>query len=223
MPYNLILITIMILPILILFGQTLPISWSQSYCTYDIAEVYLPNEYSLGFGIDNFCIYCDNGDTICYDERRFDIWTRVGLSKKTEIEIKYSYPTCGLMSIKYQFLQSYLSGAFKFGFGYMKGTREGYITDYVYDFYPMFIFSKDLIKDIKFCLAPKIIYSIHTRDRQEHSDRPPRHIFQYGFCIGLALGKNVQLLPETNWLWGNNMGVHYIVNQFGIGVNLVIH
>lgn len=214
---------LLILSCLSICAQDLPSSWSQSYSTYDIAESYLPDEYTIGFGIDNYCIYCFTGDTLNYDERKFDIWTRFGLFKKTEMEIKYSYPTCGLISLKYQFLQKYLTSAFKFGFGYMKGTREGLITDYVYDFYPTLLLNKNLFSNIKLYLAPKIIYSIHARDRQEHSDRPPRYIFQYGFGIGLALGKRFQLLPETNWLAGNNQGVRYIVNQFGIGANLKIN
>ena len=207
---------------LLLFSQDLPDSWSQSYGTYDIGIVYTSVAYSLGFALNNYCIYCHNGDTIAYDERRFDIFARLGVFKKTEMEIKYSYPTCGVVAIKYQFLEDYIDAALKLGFGYMKGTRAGLITDYVYDFYPTLIFSKNLYKSGMFYFAPKIIYSIHTRDRQEHSDRTPRHIFQYGFGIGFALGNNFVVFPETNWLWGNNEGLKYTVNQFGIGVNLKI-
>jgi len=207
------------LPFLSLFGQALPVDWSQSYCTFDIGEVLKVNESAIGFAIDNYCIYCSHAETLSYDERRFDIWARIGVFKKYEIELKYSYPTAGLVSIKYQFLQGYLSGAFKSGFGYMKGTRQGYITDYVYDFYPTIIFTKGIAGNLKFFYAPKIIYSIHTRDRQEHTDRPPEYIFQYGHCLGLVFGKKFMFLPEVNWLWGNNMGTRYMVNQFGIGVN----
>lgn len=207
----------------VLFSQDLPDSWSQSYCTYDVGAAHAPATYSLGFGIDNYCIYQHDNDTIAYDERRFDIFARLGLFKKIEMEIKYSYPTSGILGIKYQLLENYIDAALKLGFGYMKGTRVGTITDYVYDFYATFIFSKPFYKNAALYIAPKIIYSIHARDRQEHSDRAAVHIFQYGFGIGVALGKNFVLLPETNWLWGDNEGVSYIVNQFGIAVNLRIN
>ena len=203
-----------------LFSQNLPISWSQSYCTFDIARVYKSGEYSIGFGIDNYCIY--GLDSLAYDERRFDIFAKLGLFKKSEIEIKYSYPTCGLIAIKYQFLNGYVNTAFKLGFGYMKGTKIGMITDYVFDFYPTLIFSKNFFKGVKVYYAPKIIYSIHVKDRQEHSDRAPRHIFQFGHSIGLSIGDKFSILPETNWLFGNNEGVKYTVQQFGLGVNLKI-
>ncbi|UCG91537.1 MAG: hypothetical protein JSV97_10715 [candidate division WOR-3 bacterium] len=207
----------------IVFSQDFPDSWSQSYCTYDIGVAHAAATYSLGFGIDNYCIYERDNDTIAYDERRFDIFARLGLVKKIEMEIKYSYPTSGIVGIKYQLLENYIDGALKLGFGYMKGTRVGKITDYVFDFYSTFIFSKRFYKNVALYIAPKIIYSIHARDRQEHSDRAAVHIFQYGFCIGVALGKNFVILPETNWLYGDNEGVSYVVNQFGIGVDLKIN
>jgi hypothetical protein len=202
-------------------AQNLPDSWSQSYCTYDIGETIEVGAYSLGFGVNNYCIY--RLDSLNYDERRFDLFAKIGILKNTEFEIKYSYPTSGLIAIKYQFLREITETAFKLGFSYMKGTRVNFITDYVYDFYPTLIVSKNLYKSIKFFIAPKIIYSIHTRDRQEHSEREPQHIFQYGFGLGFSIGKNFTLLPETNWLHGDNMGTEYIVNQFGLGVNLRIH
>ncbi|MEO0185173.1 MAG: hypothetical protein ABIL20_05190, partial [candidate division WOR-3 bacterium] len=121
--------------VLFILTQNLPITWSQSYCTYDEAHSIVGGEYTLGFGIDNYCIYSGTHDTIAYDERRFDIWARTGLGKKFEFELKYSYPTAGVISIKYQLLDKIIASAFKVGFGYMKGTRIGYITDYVYDFY----------------------------------------------------------------------------------------
>lgn len=210
-----------------LFSQNFPSSWSQSYCTYDIAEVHESSEYSLGFGIDNYCIYNRPGehanDTVAYDNREFDLFAKLGLFKRTEVEIKYSYPTSGLVAIKYQFLNKYIDGALKLGFGYMKGTRTGFITDYVFDFYPTLILSKNLYKEITFYIAPKIIFSIHTRDRQEQSDRKPIYIFQYGYGVGLSIGDKFSILPETNWLFGNNSGVLYTVHQFGVGVNLRIH
>lgn len=206
----------------ILFSQDFPDAWSQSYCTYDIGEAIEPGKYSFGFGIDNYCIYDRDHDTIAYDERRFDIFAKLGLFRKIEMEIKYSYPTTGIIAIKYHLLDEYIDAALKFGFGYMKGTRSGKITDYVFDFYPALILSKQFYKNWTLYFTPKIIYSIHARDRQEHSDRAPVYIFQYGFGIGVALGKNFVVLPETNWLWGDNEGVLYIVNQFGIGVNLKI-
>ncbi len=204
-------------------AQNLPIFWSQSYCTYDEAQTLAPSCWTIGFGIDNYCLYSPNGDSIAYDERRFDIWARLGIFKKSEFEIKYSYPTAGLCSIKYLFLDGFLKTAFKFGFGYMKGTRVGFTTDYVYDFYGTLLIEKGLFKDVKFIYAPKMVYSVHTRDRQEHSTRPPRHILQYGHCLGLPFGGRFVFVPEVNWLWGNNEGVHYIVNQFGIGVNLKLN
>jgi hypothetical protein len=207
----------------LLFSQELPSDWSQSYCTYELGKVNEVNEYSIGFGVDNYCIYAPTRDTICYDQRRFDAFAKLGLFKNTEAELKYTTPTCGILSVKYQFFRKYLDASVKIGFGYMKGTRQGYITDYVFDFYPGFIFSKRLIKNINFYFAPKTIYSIHTRDRQEHSSRPPRYIFQYGWGIGFSIGDEFSFSPESNWLFGNNMGKRYTVNQFGIGVNLKIH
>uniref|UniRef100_A0A7C4XUX3 Outer membrane protein beta-barrel domain-containing protein n=1 Tax=candidate division WOR-3 bacterium TaxID=2052148 RepID=A0A7C4XUX3_UNCW3 len=200
----------------------LPDSWSQSYCTYDLVQRLDVNEYAIGFGIDNFCLYSKTGDSIAYDERRFDIWAGLGILPKTEIEIKYSYPTAGLFSIKHVFLNKSMRGAIKPGFGYMKGTRSGFITDYVYDFYGTVILERTIFYKIRFLLAPKMVFSIHTRDRQEHSTRPPRYILQYGFGLGTALGERLIFQPETNWLWGNNQGINYIVNQFGIGVNIKI-
>lgn len=208
--------------ILFILTQNLPITWSQSYCTYDEAQNLNPGNYSIGFGINNYCIYSGTNDTIAYDERRFDIWVRVGLLRKSEFELKYSYPTAGLISIKYHFFENFISSALKFGFGYMKGTRINYITDYVYDFYGILLTEKHLINGIKFLYAPKIIYSMHYRDRQEHSDRPPRYISHIGHCFGFALGKDIIFMPEINWLWGNNEDTKYMVNQFGIGANLKI-
>jgi hypothetical protein len=206
-----------------LVSQNLPDSWSPSYCTYDIGTVHATGKYSLGFGIDNYCIYNSDGDTIPYDERRFDIFATLGLWKNIEVELKYSFPTAAVIAIKYRFLHGIYDAAFKIGFGYMKGTRRGYITDYVYDFYPTLIVSKHLCANWLIYCAPKIIYSVYTRDRQEHSNRAPRHVLQYGVGVGLKIGRAFSVFPEINWLWGNNEGVHYIVNQFGVGVNLNIH
>jgi hypothetical protein len=105
----------------------------------------------------------------------------------------------------------------------MKGTRVNFITDYVFDFYPALILSKMLFKDVQVYYAPKIIYSIHPRDRQEHSTREPRNIFQYGHGIGIAFGRNFMIMLEGNWLFGDNESIDYTVNQFGIGVNLALH
>jgi len=208
--------------LLIILDQNLPIVWSQSYCTYDEACVLNPGKYSIGFGVDNYYIYSGTNDTIPYDERRFDIWTRAGIFKKLEFELKYSYPTAGVISIKYHLFDKFINSSFKFGFGYMKGTRINYITDYVYDFYGTLFLEKDIICGIKFLYAPKIIYSMHYHDRQEHSTRPPRYILHLGHCFGFYLGTKFVFMPEINWLWGNNNGIKYMVNQFGIGVNLKI-
>jgi hypothetical protein len=210
----------------IIFSQDFPISWSQSYCTYDLANVHEPGHYSLGFSLDNYCIYTPHGehsnDTIAYDQRRFDIFAKLGLFNKTELEIKYSYPTSGIIAFKYRFIKGYVDLAFKLGFAYMKCTRIGKITDYVFDFYPTFILSKEVFKNVKIFLAPKIIYSIHIKDRQEHSEREPRYIFQYGYGFGFSIGDKFSIIPETNWLFGNNMGAIYSVHQFGLGINLNI-
>ncbi len=208
--------------IFFLITQNLPFTWSQSYSTFDNAECLKPGFFSLGFGIDNYCIYSGTNDTIAYDERRFDIWVKTGIIKRLEFELKYSYPTAGLISLKYGLLDKIISSALKFGFGYMKGTRVNYITDYVYDFYGYLLLKKDLAKVIEFLYTPKVIYSIHCRDRQEHSERPPRHIYHFGHCIGLGIGSKIKFIPEINWLWGNNEGINYMVNQFGIGANLKI-
>jgi hypothetical protein len=209
--------------ILFIINQNLPITWSQSYSTYDCASVLKQKEYSIGFGIDNYCIYSGTNDTIAYDERRFDIWAKKGLGRKFEIGLKYSYPTAGLISIKKQFLDKALKCAFKFSFGYMKGTRVGYITDYVYDFYGYLFLERGLAKGMKFVYTPKFIYSMYYRDRQEHSDRKPRYITHIGHCLGLNLGEGFEFIPEINWLWGKNEETNYMVNQFGIGVNLIIN
>jgi hypothetical protein len=205
-----------------LFSHDFPLTWSQSYCTYDIAEALQSGEYSLGFGINNYCIWAPDGDTINYDERKFDIFANLGIFKHAEIEIKYSYLTSGLIAIKYQFFTKRISAAFKFGFGYMKGTRVNKITDYIFDFYPTLILSTHLTRNVALYFAPKAIYSLHIRDRQEQSDRAPGHIFQRGFGFGVAIGNEFSIRPETNWLFGNNEGVTYTVIQFGIGVNLKI-
>lgn len=216
---------ITLLPVLffiMLFSQDLPDAWSQSYCTYDRATVDAPGHYSFGFAVDNFALYSDDPDTVSYDERRFDIFAKLSISRRIEVELKYSSPTAGLVAGKYQFLAGRMNGAFKLGFGYMKGTRIGYVTDYVFDFYPTIIMSKKLYRQIGLYLAPKCIYSVHPRDTREHSNREPRHIFQYGYGIGLMIGDKFRIMPEANWLFGNNRGVRYTVNQFGIGVNLKI-
>jgi len=187
-----------------------------------MATAYDRGEYSLGFAVDNYTIYTDTPDSASYDTRRFDIFARLGILRNAELEIKYSSPTCGVVSGKYQFIDNYINTAFKLGFGYMKGTRVGKITDYVFDFYPTLLLSKDFSKNIGFFFAPKIIYSLHMKDRQEHSEREPRHIFQYGYGVGFVLGDRFAVLFEGNWLFGNNMGVEYTVNQFGLGVNLMI-
>ncbi len=213
----------MLVMLLIILNQNLPIGWSQSYCTFDQARVLNPNFYSLGFGFDNYCIYSSTHDTIAYDERRFDIWARIGILKRAEFELKYSYPTAGVISIKYLLFESIVAVALKSGFGYMKGTRTGYITDYVYDFYGNIFIEKCITNKIKFVYTPKFIYSMHFRDRQEHTDRPPNFIPQFGHCISLAIGKNFVMLPEANWLWGKNKEVNYMVNQYGLGVNISIN
>lgn len=207
----------------ILFCQSLPDVWSQSYCTYDIAELHRPGEYSLGFAIDNFALYGGTFDSTAYDTRRFDIFAKLGVFRNAEFEIKFSSPTAGVIACKYKCYTGFIDAAAKIGFGYMKGTRIGFITDYVFDFYPTLIFSKQIFENIRVYYAPKIIYSIHPRDRQEHSTREPRHIFQYGHGIGLSFGNNFTIMPEGNWVFGDNEGTKYTVNQFGLGVNLRIH
>jgi len=69
-----------------LLGEQLPIEWSQSYCTYDIARVHAPGSYSFGFGVDNFTLYDAERDTIPYDTRRFDLFATLGILKRTEVE-----------------------------------------------------------------------------------------------------------------------------------------
>jgi hypothetical protein len=212
-----------VLTVVPLLGQNLPVSWSQSYCTYDLAETHDIGQYSLGFGIDNYCIFSRQGDTTAYDERRFDIFAKLGVIKNTELEVKYSYPTAGVVAFKYRFYANFLHAALKLGMGYMKGTRTGYITDYVFDFYPTLIFSKNLYSKIDIYFAPKLLYSFHPRDRQEHSLREPTHIFHYGFGMGVAFGDRFRILPEINWLYGSINEASYIVSQFGIGVDLLIN
>ncbi len=204
-------------------AQNLPGTWSQSYCVYDIADPYSSGSYGLGLGINNFCLYNDP-DSTSYDERRFDLWARLGLFRRAELELKYSYPTAGLISLKYLCFSCPRFGdaSLKLGAGYMKGTREGWITDYVYDFYPNLLISTRTYRSMMVYLASKIIYSLHTRDIQEHSNRPAREIFQYGYGIGFAFGSVFKIMIESNWHWGNNEGVHYMVNQFGIGVASLI-
>ncbi|UCC12442.1 MAG: hypothetical protein JSW02_02595 [candidate division WOR-3 bacterium] len=207
---------------LLIIAQTLPADWSQSYCTYDVPEVFEPGEYGIGFAIDNYTIYSGVADTVAYDTRRFDIYASYGLFKNVEVGVKYSYPTAGVLEAQYQFLHGKYASAIKLGFGYMKGTREGYITDYVYDVYPTLLLGLCAKKCIKLYWAPKIIYSLHMRDRQEDSDRQPVSVFQYGHGVGLKIGDRFAFMPEANWLFGVNEGVKYTVNQFGLGVMLEI-
>jgi hypothetical protein len=177
----------------------------------------------LGFAIDNFALYSGTNDSTAYDTRRFDIFAKLGVFRDAELEIKFSSPTAGVIAGKYKFCTGIIDAAVKIGFGYMKGTRIGFVTDYVFDFYPTLIFSKRIFENIKVYYAPKIIYSIHPKDRQEHSTREARHIFQYGHGIGLSFGNNFTIMPEGNWVFGDNEGTKYTVNQFGVGVNLRIH
>lgn len=204
------------------FAESLPIEWSQSYCTYDIARVHEPGHYSFGFAVDNFTLYDAERDTIPYDTRRFDLFATLGVLKRTEVELKFSSPTAGVIAGKYQFLTGRADAALKLGFGYMKGTRVGYVTDYVFDMYTTLIVNGRFYKTLGFYIAPKIIYSIHPRDTREHSDREPRNIFQYGWGIGLTVGDNFMIMPESNWLFGDNEGIIYTVNQFGVAVRLRI-
>lgn len=203
-----------------LLGQQLPLEWSQSYSTYDIAGVHDPGAYSFGFAIDNYALYSSSSDSIAYDTRRFDIFARIGVFKNFEFEIKFSSPTSGVIAGKYKFWSGFLDAAFKIGFGYMKGTRIGFLTDYVFDFYPTLFFTRKISEKIKIYYAPRIIYSVHPRDRQEHSTREPRDIFQFGHGLGIAIGDDFMIMPEGNWLFGDNEGVKYTVNQFGLGVSL---
>lgn len=202
------------------YGQNWPNTWSQSYGTYDVATAITPGAYALGFSVNNYCLY-NHGeeDTIAFDERKFDIWAKVGIIKDLEFELKYSSPTCALLGVKFQFGHGQWRTAGKVSVGYMKGTREGQITDYVYDIYPTVLVDRMICRNLRLFAAPKAIYSIHARDRQEHSERPHRFISQHGFGLGLAIGTEFVILPETNWLWADNEGVDYLVNQFGIGVN----
>jgi hypothetical protein len=205
-----------------LAAQNLAQTWTQSYGTYDQATAIKAGSYALGFSVNNYCLYDPNDDSTAYDERRFDLWARIGLFRNAEFELKFSSPTCAVLDLKYCFLNGSLNGAFKLGFGYMKGTRVNYLTDYVYDLYPTLLLTTRRFGPARLNLAPKMIYSIHQRDRQEHTTRPVRHIVQYGFGAGLELGEDFSIRPETNWLWADNEGVNYIVNQFGIGVQLLI-
>jgi hypothetical protein len=207
----------------LLSAQSLPSEWSQSYSTFDCAPVHVPGSYSLGFGIDNYALYGAEPDSVSYDTRRFDIFAHVGVFKNAELELKFSYPTNGIIAIKYLILNGWADASLKFGFSYMKGTRSSYMTDYVFDFYPTCIITKAISKGICIYVAPKIIYSMYPRDRQEHSDREPRNILQYGHGIGMMFGEEFQVMIEGNWLFGNNEGLHYTVNQYGIGVNALIH
>jgi hypothetical protein len=203
-------------------SQNLPQTWSQSYGTFDRAPACAAGSYALGFSVNNYCLYDPRDDSTAYDERRFDIWARTGLFRNAEFELKYSSPTCAVVGFKYCFLNGSFFGAFKLGFGYMKGTRVNYLTDYIYDFYPALLLTTRRLGPVRFMLAPKMIYSIHQRDRQEHTTRPLRQIVQYGFGAGLELGEGFTIHPETNWLWADNEGVTYVVNQFGIGVDFLI-
>ncbi len=203
-------------------AQTLPVDWSQSYCTYDVPDVFDQGEYGIGFSVNNYTIYSSELDTQAYDTRRFDIYAAYGVLKNVEVGLKFSYPTAGVAEAQYQFLHGKFAGALKFGFGYMKGTREGYITDYVYDFYPTLLLGLGLKEYIRFYWAPKVIFSLHARDRQEVSDRQPVSVFQYGYGIGFKIGKRFAFMPEANWLFGTKEGVKYTVNQFGLGVMLEI-
>ena len=216
--------TALILTPLLLFSQHLPLEWSQSYGTYDRPVVHQPGGYSLGFSINNYAFYEHEEDTdsTAYDTRRFDIFAQLGIVKNTELEFKFSYPTCGVVSVKYLIAKGEAGIAIKAGFGYMKGTRTGFITDYVLDFYPTLLLSYELNEHILLYGAPKIIYSIHIRDQEENSEREPRHIFQYGPGIGVAINNDFSVMIESNWLWGNNEGIRYVANQFGLGINLKI-
>jgi hypothetical protein len=204
------------------FCQHLPLEWSQAYGTYDVAHVHDPGEYSFGFAINNYALYGAAEDSVAYDTRRFDLFAKVGVFKNTEFEIKFASPTSGVIAGKYNFWSGFLDAAFKFGIGYMKGTRSNYVTDYVFDVYPTMILSTVVYKTIGVFYAPKLIYSIHTRDRQEHSDRAPRQIFQYGHCLGIYTTGDFSFMCEGNWLSGNNEGVKYVVNQFGLGIYIKI-
>jgi len=206
----------------ILSGQTLPITWSQCYGTYDQPQVCLSGSYALGFGVNNFAMYDPDNDSVAYDERRFDIWGKYGLGQGWEFELKYAYPTCLVMAAKREFLSFPLGAAAKLGFGYMKGTRSNYLTDYVYDIYPGFILDRVITGSLRVYASPRAIISIHQKDRQEHTTRPMRFITQYGFGLGLRLGGDFAVATESNWFWANNEDVTYIVNQFGIGINAII-
>ncbi|OGC43777.1 hypothetical protein A2Y85_04550 [candidate division WOR-3 bacterium RBG_13_43_14] len=210
---------IILLPFMLSFAQFLPDVWSQSYCTYDIAEVMPVNGYSLGFSINNYCLWSHDPDSVSYDQRRFDLFAHLTLAHKLEFGIKYSYPTSGILELKYQYLSDPLNGAVKLGISYMKGTRIGLITDYVFDIYPTLVFDKPITSMIGVYIAPKVIYSIHLRDRQEHSTRPPHYLFQYGLGLGFYFGNRFIIMPESNWLRGRDEG-DYTINQFGLAVKL---
>ena len=79
--------TLYIISSVFLFSQDFPTSWSQSYGTYDVAHVHECGHYALGFSLNNYCIYQQQGehvgDTIAYDERRFDILAKIGLLKNS--------------------------------------------------------------------------------------------------------------------------------------------
>jgi hypothetical protein len=213
-------IWILVIP-MVLVAQALPLEWSQSYGTYDRPVVHDPGGYSLGFSINNYAFYVDESeeDSISYDTRRFDIFAQLGIVKNTELEFKISYPTCGVVSAKYLIAEDRAGIAVKIGFGYMKGTRAGFITDYILDFYPSMLLSYRFSEHIVIYGTPKMIYSIHIKDRREHSERQPTYISQYGPGIGVAIGTDFTIMVESNWLWGNNEGIPYTVNQFGVGVN----
>lgn len=205
-----------------LWGQNLPITWSQSYGSYDLARACRQGSYALGFGVNNFALYDPSDDSVAFDERRFDIWGKYGLGHQWEFELKYSHPTCLVLATKHELTALPFGSAVKLGFGYMKGTRANYLTDYVYDIYPGLILDHALAGPIRICVSPRAIFSIHQKDRQEHTQRPLRFIWQYGFGLGVRTEGDFAVALESNWFWANNEGVTYIVNQFGIGLNAVI-
>ncbi len=204
------------------FGQNLPITWSQSYGTYDLSRACRRGSYAVGFGVNNFALYAPSDDSVAYDERRFDLWAKYGLDQDWEFELKYSHPTCLVLALKHQLMVHPVAAAAKLGFGYMKGTRANYLTDYVYDLYPGVIMDHALAGPFRIYAAPRAIFSIHQKDRQEHTKRPLRFIQQYGFGLGVRAEGDFAVALESNWFWANNEGVTYIVNQFGIGINAVI-
>ncbi len=185
------------------------------YSTFGSASSLDFKEGELGFGTSNFCIWGRPEDTLSYDTRTVDIFGRLGIGKKFEIEWRYGYPKAGRIALKKQLLSRYIKISPVLGFGYMKcSMREDSIytrkwlgekfavTYYMFDFYGELRFGKEIAEWIELITGVRYIHSFYYEENKidEYNTK------NMGGFIALSIGTDkFRFIPEVNHYYGSTL------------------